>query len=435
MKNKTITGFIPLLIIGLLLLPAGGCKKEKEDGKTDIAWLRDELVAISSTDPAENDAALEVILQKVGNAQIVGLGEATHGTTEFWSIRQKITRYLIEKKGFRAILMEASFPGSFALHDYIAAGTGVASEAHQKLGSWRYKEMQDLISWMRQYNIDHSDAGNGPALHFYGYDCAFSSWSEPVNLITSYLQKVDAGEADNIKTHLLNHTKEDAVFVNNFFISKAAPYISLSSEKEYNTILRIVKNLEPSWEIWNRLSQDKPTMEYRDSVNILNVNWIMENLLNGGKVVLWAHNGHIRNGYMNDDGGKAHTLGFWLHSQYGASYYPVATEFYDGHFLAWDNCRGHDFLFVDNKAAFPPVDSYTYLFEQAGVPLFFLDFSQIINTDVNASWIFGQKRIRMIGALYCQYSDFQYYDTLSLPEYYSGIVFLETSHPTTNISF
>ncbi len=153
-----------------LLLPVTGCRKNIEHTDADISWLRNELIAINSSDPAINESSMDSLLEKIGDAQIVALGEATHGTSEFWKIRQKITRYLVEKKGFRAVLMEASFPASFALHDYITAGSGTLSEAHKKLGSWRYSEMQDFISWMRQYNIEHPADGNGPALHFYGYD-------------------------------------------------------------------------------------------------------------------------------------------------------------------------------------------------------------------------------------------------------------------------
>ena len=422
--------------ICLLICTINSCNKEEEAQGPDLAWLGEELVTISSVDPDADDNGLDAILQKIDDAQIVGLGEGTHGTTEFWSIRQKITRYLVENKGFTAVLFEASFPGSFALHDYIASGTGIASEAHYKLGSWRYLEMQNLITWMRQYNIDHPGSGDEPSLHFYGYDCAFSSWTEPINLIVSYLQVVDAGEAENIKNRLLQHTKEDAIFVQNFFSTKESVYTALSSEKEYQTIFRIVSNLLPSWEIWDRLSLDKPTLQYRDSVNIQNVNFILENLINGGKVILWAHNAHVRNGYFPDaEGTNARMLGSRLREQFGSSYYTIATQFYDGNFLAWDECEDHDYLFIDHQAAIPPVDSYPGLFWQTGVPLFFLDLSQIDYTGERASWLLEPRMLREIGATYCKDLDPQYYYNLSLPERYDGIVFVKTSHPTTKITF
>jgi erythromycin esterase len=434
MMNRQ-SGRLFLFCIICCLYLSGGCRRGNEGEDVDLTWLRKEIVDITNLDPYVNDTAFDAILEKIGDAQIVGLGEATHGTTEFWSVRQKITRYLVEKKGFNIVLMEASLPGSFALHDYITAGTGIAFEAHQKLGSWKYLEMQGLINWMRQYNIDHPSNINGPALHFYGYDCAFANWTEAIKLITTYLQAVDPGEVDNISTRLLQHTKEEAEFVTAFFISRKSQYTSLSSEKDYKIILRIVMNLVPSWEIWNRLSQDKPTLEYRDSVNIINIKWILETLTSGGKIVLWAHNGHVRKGYMEDSGGKARMLGSRLNEQYGASYYSIATEFYCGQFLAWDECEDHDFQFISLNAHLPPTDSYTYWFEQTGVPLFFLDLSQIDYRDRDAAWLAGPKKIRMIGATYCYNLDNQYYDFISLPEYYDGLIFIESSRPTTTITF
>jgi erythromycin esterase-like protein len=138
---------------------------------------------------------------------------------------------------------------------------------------------------------------------------------------------------------------------------------------------------------------------------------------------------------MEDTGGKARMLGYRLNEQYGASYYSIATEFYCGQFLAWDECEGHEFQFIGLNAHIPPVDSYTNWFEQAGVPLFFLDLSQINYRGRDAAWLSGPKKIRMIGATYCYSFDNKYYDIISLPEYYDGIVFIESSRPTTIINF
>jgi erythromycin esterase len=250
-----------------------------------------------------------------------------------------------------------------------------------------------------------------------------------------YLQKVDPGEADDINARLLNHNREDAVYVRDHFAQREALYISLSSVKEYNITFRITNNLIASLEIWDRLRQGRPTLGYRDSVNIQNVNCIMENLLAGPKIVLWAHNGHICTGYWLDTGGKVRILGSRLREQFGASYYPIGTEFYGGHFRAWDACYGHDYLFISQTVAAPPGDSYTYMFKQAQVPFFFLDLKHIDYSDSGTEWILGPARLRSIGASYCFSHDLIYYDTISLPEYYDALMFVETSSPTTPISF
>jgi erythromycin esterase len=433
--NIRILNSLILALILVQLLNTGCRKTPEEKTDPDIDWLRNELVAISSADPAVNEPSFDAILAKIGDPQIVALGEGSHGTREFWQLRQKLTRYLVEKKGFSAILMETGFPSSFALHDYITAGVGDEADVHERLGTWRYVEMQEFIRWMRQYNIEHPAGAGGPALHFYGYDTAFIDWTEAIRLIIEYLQEVDPGMVDDINTRLLNHTMEDAVFVRDFFEANEALYVSLSSTEEYNIIFRFANNLIASLEIWDRFRQDKPTLEYRDSVNIQNVNCIMENLLPGHKIILWAHNGHICTGYWWDTGGKVRILGSRLRDQFGSLYYPIATEFYGGHFRAWDVCEGHDYLFISQTAAAPPGDSYTYMFKQAGIPFFYLDIRHIDFSDSDALWVMGPYRIRSIGATYCFNHDLLFYDTISLPEYYDGLMFVENSTPITPITF
>ena len=69
---------------------------------------------------------------------------------------------IIEEMGFTGILMEAGFPNSLYINDYITNGIGTATSAHQKLGTWRYQEMRNLIDWMRTYNIQCSVEGKDP---------------------------------------------------------------------------------------------------------------------------------------------------------------------------------------------------------------------------------------------------------------------------------
>jgi erythromycin esterase len=289
------------------------------------------------------------------------------------------------------------------------------------------------MSRMRQYNIDHPAGTDGAALHFYGYDTAFGDWTEAIRLIISYLQTVDAGEADDVNTRLQQNTVEEAVYVHDLFVQNESQYVSQSSQAEYNVIFRIVNNLISGREIMDRLSSGESTLEYRDSVNILNVNCIMDNILPGQKIIIWAHNGHIRSGYWFDTGGAARMLGSRLREQFGDTYYPIGTEFYGGQFLAWDICEGHTREMISQSVGAPPGDSYTYMFKQADEPFFYLDIRHIDYSDNGAQWLMDPARLRAIGASYCLGYDSYFYDTISLPEFFDGMMFVETSTPITPI--
>ncbi|MGD2151787.1 MAG: erythromycin esterase family protein [Gemmatimonadales bacterium] len=397
------------------------------------SWLQTHAVPIATADPEVSEPNLSVLGGTIGDARIVGMGEATHGTAEFWQIRQKLSRYLVEEMGFTAILHEAPFPNSLYIDAYVTEGEGTVLEAHRKLGYWRYQEMQDLIAWMREHNVQRGE--QEPALHYFGYDCAFRSWTESINLIAGYLEVVDPAAVDEVTTRLNNYTLEDAQYVYDFLAANAAEYIAQSSADEYELILKIAENLEPSWQVWYNLEQGIPESDIREGFNIGNVNWIIENLLDGGKVIIWAHNGHVGNTYLENSGTQAQMLGSRLKEQYGEDYYIIGTEFYGGSFLAWDRCEGNPLVFTEHRAARPREDAYAYWLHQAGIPLFYLDLSQVNYSLEETSWLVGPLNIRLIGASYCAADDAEYYYSTSLPVHYDGIVHFEVTSPTTSIAF
>jgi erythromycin esterase-like protein len=75
------------------------------------------------------------------------------------------------------------------------------------------------------------------------------------------------------------------------------------------------------------------------------------------------------------------------------------------------------------------------MFKQADVPLFYLDIRHIDYSDSGTEWIMGPARLRAIGASYCLGYDSYYYDTISLPEFFDGLMFVETSTPISPVTF
>jgi erythromycin esterase len=399
----------------------------------EVAWLQQNVVPIGNATPDQSDGALAALQQTIGDARIVGLGEATHGTTEFWGIRQKISRYLVEQMGFTAILFESPFPNHLHINAYVTDGVGTAEEAHRRLGYWRYQEMRDLIEWARTHNVGRSP--QDPLLRFLGYDCAFRSWTEATALIADYLAVVDPNVVDDITTRLDNYTLEDAEYVYDFISSRATEYTALSSPDSFALTQKIAENLAPSWSVWDNLANGLPEMDIREGFNIQNVNWIIQHMLDGGKAIIWAHNLHVGNVYLPDGDTTAQMLGSRLKQQYGDDYYVIATEFYLGRFLAWEYCGGNRTDFIEHAAAQPNDDTYSHYFRQTGIPLFYLDLKTVDYNLPETAWLLGPLKMRHIGASYCAAEDSYYYDELSLPDTYDGIVHFATTWPTTPITF
>jgi erythromycin esterase-like protein len=106
-----------------------------------------------------NDAADE-ILSLVGDARFVLIGEASHGTHEFYKCRAAITKKLITEKEFSAVAVEADFPDAYRVNRYVR-GIGADTDAERALGNfqrfplwmWRNEDVLEFVEWLREHNV------------------------------------------------------------------------------------------------------------------------------------------------------------------------------------------------------------------------------------------------------------------------------------------
>jgi erythromycin esterase-like protein len=163
------------------------------------------------TAPSDFDALLEL----VGDARLVLLGEATHGTHEFYAARADITKRLICEKGFTGIAVEADWPDAYRINRYIR-GEGEDQEAVESLGGflrfptwmWRNADVLDLVGWLR----DHNDSlpSESHKVGFYGLDL-YSLYAS-IGAVLRYLDEVDpeaAGRA-RYRYSCFDHFGEDS---------------------------------------------------------------------------------------------------------------------------------------------------------------------------------------------------------------------------------
>ncbi|HWC13841.1 MAG TPA: erythromycin esterase family protein [Actinomycetota bacterium] len=140
---------------------------------------------------------VDAIVDRVVGHSVVLLGEATHGTREFYAFRAEITKRLIIEHGFNAIAVEADWPDAYRVNRFIRHG-GSDDDADSALGSftrfprwmWRNEVIEDLVVWLRAHNSDRS-----PREHvgFYGLD--LYSLHRSIEAVLSYLIEHDAEAA------------------------------------------------------------------------------------------------------------------------------------------------------------------------------------------------------------------------------------------------
>src|SRR5439155_9941393 len=163
----------------------GGAQRRVRGTDSIMTDIRDTLRPIDDFDS---------ILQLVGNAHFVLIGEASHGTHEFYATRAAITQRLISEKGFNAVAVEADWPDAYRVNRYVR-GMSEDREAVDSLGDfkrfptwmWRNADVLDFIGWLRDYNdgLSRDEQKTG----FYGLDL-YSLYTS-IEKVIGYLEQVD----------------------------------------------------------------------------------------------------------------------------------------------------------------------------------------------------------------------------------------------------
>jgi erythromycin esterase-like protein len=114
------------------------------------------------------------LLEQIGDARLVLIGEASHGTHEFYQTRAELTKALIVKKGFSFVAVEADWPDAYRVNRWVRHASD-DSDSERALGDfkrfprwmWRNRDVVDFLNWLRSHNADN-DAGS--RVGFYGLD-------------------------------------------------------------------------------------------------------------------------------------------------------------------------------------------------------------------------------------------------------------------------
>jgi protein-L-isoaspartate(D-aspartate) O-methyltransferase len=132
------------------------------------------------------------LLERIGDAQVVLIGEATHGTSEFYALRAHITKALVRSRGFTIVAAEADWPDAARIHGYVQGRPATPvpewrAFARFPTWMWRNHEVLEFVEWLREWNAGHAPVG------VYGLD--LYSMYRSIRLVLEYLDRVDPATA------------------------------------------------------------------------------------------------------------------------------------------------------------------------------------------------------------------------------------------------
>jgi len=136
-------------------------------GQPPTEWIRANAIRLTTVESGHGFADMQPLKAVVGDARVVSLGEATHGTREFFQLKHRMLEFLASEMGFTIFSIEANMPEAYRLNDYVLNGTGDPAQLLKGLYFWTWDtgEVLDMIRWMRAFNA----SGKG-RVEFTGFD-------------------------------------------------------------------------------------------------------------------------------------------------------------------------------------------------------------------------------------------------------------------------
>jgi erythromycin esterase-like protein len=260
---------------------------------------------------------LDPLIERIGDARVVALGEATHGTSEFYRLRARITRELIERRGFTIVAVEADWPDAARVDDYVRHAPRTTGrpewEAFARFPTWMWRnlEVHRFVEWLRSHNarLPHERRAG-----FYGLD--LYSLHTSILAVLRYLQDVDPEAARRARERYAclspwteepveygaavlsggrDDCEEEVVAMLGDLLARRMDYMSRDGVRFYDAVqnARLVANAEQYYRVMYRGSRESWNLRDRHMFETLRL--LLAQAGPGARAAVWAHNSHVGN--------------------------------------------------------------------------------------------------------------------------------------------
>jgi erythromycin esterase-like protein len=391
------------------------------DGGTAVDAIRQAAIPLIG-----GDGDLDGLVDLIGEARFALIGEASHGTHEFYRLRADLTKRLIAERGFTTVAVEADWPDAYQVNNYVR-NVGTDRSAEEALSGfrrfpawmWRNEVVVEFAEWLREYNARLPRAA--VAAGFYGID--LYSLNTSIEAVIEYLDRVDPDAAqrardryscfeffsrdtdtygyltslgaaepceDEVVEQLVDLQRRTAeVASQDGHIAEDAAFYA-----EQNA--RLVKNAEAYYRSMFRGRVSSWNLRDRHMVETLH-ELVAHHERQGRqpKVVVWAHNSHLGDARATEmgDGGEWN-VGQLVREAHGDDAVLIGFSTHTGTVTAATDWGGHS----QTKQVVPSLpDSYERLFHDTGIERFWLN----LRDDDRLAGILRQPRLeRAIGVIY-----------------------------------
>ena len=211
-----------------------------------VGWIQKKAIPLKTVQAGNGFEDMQPLRKIVGDARVVCLGEATHGTKEFFQLKHRMLEFLVSEMGFNIFGIEANYPEAYAVNRYVLTGEGDPAEVLAGLyfWTWNTEEVLEMIRWMRQYNLTHEKK-----VKFYGFDMQYPE--KAAKFIRDYMRKAGEQEPAELQQSLELLIKLDpspnASTEQKAAVNSAVQKVVETLEK--NKTVYIAKSSTDDWEV------------------------------------------------------------------------------------------------------------------------------------------------------------------------------------------
>ncbi|MEM7035478.1 MAG: erythromycin esterase family protein [Bacteroidota bacterium] len=312
--------------------------------QSDWAALSKYCYPISLHGEADQNQRFEAFKHLLKGRKVVAMGEATHGTREFFEMKHDVMRFLATEMGYRIFTIEAGYAEALKLDRYVRTGKGDPDQLIGKMGYWCWntEEVLEMVEWMRAFNKGRAAADQ---IRFLGVDMQtlegavhdfitfFKSFPTlPAQDFLPILERVEENRIEAMPEAQQRELQQAAADIVAFLDKHADFFSPIVSAGGWEAIRMEAKVFQQT----AGRPQQRNNRSYRDSCMAENLLRILQDSGPEAKAFFWAHNGHVRD-YTDPLYGGFNAAGNFLRAELKEKYYVIGFDFAGGEFRAGGN--------------------------------------------------------------------------------------------------
>ena len=405
-------------------------------------------LVVSSCNPFDSveTVNLDPLLERIGDAEVVLIGEASHGTSEFYKLRSRITRELIVKKNFSFVTIEGDWPDAARIDHFVRHFDTPPSEwtafARFPTWMWRNNDVREFVDWLRIHNTDKTA---DKRVAFHGLDL-YSLYSS-IRSILKYLDDVDPATAA-IARHryacltpwqadpatygraalagTFRNCEPEVVRMLTELSTKRREYAEHDGERFLDAVqnARLVANAERYYRVMYYGSRE--SWNLRDGYMFETLQILRDFHAPDNKTIVWAHNSHVGDAAATEMSSRGEfNIGHLCRKEFGDRVYSIGFGTDNGTVAAASDWDGP----MEVKTVQPSLaNSYERLFHETGLPGFMLGLGGTASEALQLG--LSKPRLqRAIGVIYRPETEREsHYCHAVLPKQFDEYIWIDTSH-------